>query len=220
LLERALQQTALYSYNGAKIQLIKDFSVFVHVSTGEGLMNQSDTGSKDVVSENTELIHRTVMAIAASEYIPDLENLLEKAESNGWTALVAAIRKILEGERDLSRIAGLDEEDRLIVTAILRGIVDPSSLPDLTNVIDPAVAAPSMAAMIQAAAGGNPEANEAIKLIGEQMVGTNDDFSRIPEIIHRIVIGERRKEVLSEGLGPVGASLVHAILDELGKLEI
>lgn len=183
-------------------------------------MNQSDTGSKDVVSENTELIHRTVMAIAASEYIPDLENLLEKAESNGWTALVAAIRKILEGERDLSRIAGLDEEDRLIVTAILRGIVDPSSLPDLTNVIDPAVAAPSMAAMIQAAAGGNPEANEAIKLIGEQMVGTNDDFSRIPEIIHRIVIGERRKEVLSEGLGPVGASLVHAILDELGKLEI
>ena len=185
----------------------------------EDSMNQSDAENKDVINENVELIHRTVMAVAASEYIPDLEKILEKAELNGWTNLVAAIRGILEGERDISQLGTLDHEDSTIVSAILRGIDDPSSLPDLTHVIDPAVAAPSMAAMIHAAAGGNPEAKEAIEAIGRQMVGTNDDFSRIPQVVNRIVIGERRKEVLIEGLGSAGTSLIQAILDELEKLE-
>ena len=182
-------------------------------------MSQLDAGNKDIVRENAELIHRAVMAVAAGEYIPDLEKILTQAESNGWTSLVEATRKILAGERDLLQLTGLDEEDRIIVTAILQGIEDPSSLPDLTNVIDPAVAGPSMANMIHDAATGNSLAHDAIRTVGQKMTGTNDDFSRIPGILDTMVTGERREDVLCKGLGVAGTSLVQSILEELKKLE-
>lgn len=185
----------------------------------ENLMNQSSAENNNIVTENAELIHRTVMAVAADEYVPELEKVLAQAESNGWTSLVGAIRKVLEGVRDLSQITDLDEEDRTIVSAVLRGIEDPSSLPDLTNVLDPAVAGPSMANMIHDAATGNSLAYEAIKTVGKQMIGTNDDFSRIPDILDTMVTGERREDVLCKGLGAAGTSLVQTILEELKKLE-
>lgn len=192
-------------------------------------MSQSGAVSKDIVRENAELIHRAVMAIAADQYIPDLEKVLAQADLNGWTSLVEAIRKILEGERDLLQLTGLDEEDRTIVTAILEGVEDPSSLPDLTNVIDPGVAGPSMAQMIHDAATGNYAATDAIKALSEQMrstggdfsrILTGGDFSRIPDVINCMVRGERQEEVLCKGLGTAGVSLVQAILEELKKLDV
>lgn len=51
---------------------------------------------------------------------------------NGWKSLVAAIRRILAGEREKDSLCdGLDLEDSTIVAAILQGIEDPSSLQDL-----------------------------------------------------------------------------------------
>ncbi len=105
-------------------------------------MNQINAGNQDLIQENAELIHRTVLAVSAAEHIPDLEIVLRQAEANGWDALVNAIRKILQGERDLSQLSGLDEEDMTIVSAVLEGIKDPSSLPDLVNIIDPLIAGP------------------------------------------------------------------------------
>lgn len=183
-------------------------------------MSHLDAGNNDIIRENAELIHRTVLAIAADEYIPDLEKILAQAESNGWEDLVKAIRKVLEGERDLLQLTGLDEEDRTIVSAILQGIEDSTSLPDLTNVIDPAIAGPSMANMIHDAATGNSLANEAIRTVSQQMAGTNDDFSRIPDIINLMATGERREEILCRDLGAAGTSLIQAILEELKKLEV
>ena len=47
----------------------------------------------------------------------------------GWGKLVAAIRRILDGERDEEAIGeGLDREEWLIVHAILREIAEPGSL--------------------------------------------------------------------------------------------
>ena len=182
-------------------------------------MSQLDAAGKDIVRENAELIHRAVMAISADAYRPGLEKILAQAELNGWTNLVDGIRKILAGERDLVQLAGLDEEDRTIVSAILQGIQDPSSLPDLINVIDPVIAGPSMADMIHDAATGNSEAGDAIRVVAQQMGSISGDLSRIPDAINLMVIGERREDVLCMDMGVAGASLVQAILEKLKKLE-
>ena len=181
-------------------------------------MGPFDIKDAKIIKENAELIHRTVLAVAAEKYIPDLEAVLIQAESNGWVDLVKAIRKILGGERDILQITGLDGEDRAIVSAILEGIKDPSSLPDLTNVIDPAVAGPSMANMIHDAAAGDLEAQKAIEALGEKMAGTNGDFSRIPNTINLMVAGERQEDVLCKDMGAAGTSLIQAILEELKKI--
>jgi hypothetical protein len=183
-------------------------------------MVQVDAASKDVVTENAELIHRVVMAIAAEEHLPQLQMILAQAEANGWTSLVAAIRRILAGERDLSNLAALDEEDRTIVSAILQGVEDPSSLPDLANTMDPAIAGPSMANMIHDAVTGNNAAISAIAGVSGQMSSAKSgDFSQLPAAIDLMVTGERREEVLCRDMGAAGTSLVHAILEELKKLE-
>jgi len=53
-------------------------------------------------------------------------------EQRGWTNLVAAIRRILAGERDADTLCeSLDSEDSMIVDAILQGLADPSTLNDL-----------------------------------------------------------------------------------------
>ena len=57
-----------------------------------------------------------------------LEVGLEGAEA-GWGKLVAAIRRILDGERDEEAICeGLNRDGWLFVRAILRGIAEPGSL--------------------------------------------------------------------------------------------
>ena len=53
-------------------------------------------------------------------------------ERRGWTRLVAAIRRILAGERDPDALcAELDPEDSMIVEAILQGLTDPATIQDL-----------------------------------------------------------------------------------------
>lgn len=182
-------------------------------------MCQSGAENNDIIKENAELIHRAVLAISAKGYIPGLEKILEQAELNGWECLVGAIRKILKGERDLLQLAGLDEEDQAIVTAILQGIKVPSSLPDLTNTIDAVAAGVSMANMVHDAAAGDSEAIEAIRGVSQQMGGLNGDFSILSGAINLMVNGERREEILCKGMGASGISLVQTILESLKKLE-
>jgi hypothetical protein len=50
-------------------------------------------------------------------------------EEHGWTNLVAAIRRILAGERSTENLCGpLDLEDSMIIETILRAIADPATL--------------------------------------------------------------------------------------------
>jgi hypothetical protein len=54
--------------------------------------------------------------------------------SHGWNNLVASIRRILDGERSADAlIGGLDEEDTLIISAVLTGIENPDALDDLLD---------------------------------------------------------------------------------------
>lgn len=149
-----------------------------------------------------------------------LEALLKAAADNGWTALSAAVRQFAAGRRDLGLIAGLDEEDRVIAEAILRGLQDPASLPDPTQKADPALAAPGLASMIHAAGSGNVQALTLISQMAEQMSRVGGDMSRVAAVIRPMINGERDPDKLCSRMDTRGQQLVLRILDELGKLDL
>ena len=104
------------------------------------------------------LIHQVVMACHNLEARNQLEPMLKMATEQGWSELVNHIRLILDGGRDEALTLGLDEEDTVIIRAILEGIQNPASLPELNQGADPTVAAPGLAHMIHAANRGDAAA--------------------------------------------------------------
>lgn len=173
-----------------------------------------------IVQAHAGLIVGVVQAIQNRDLLPQIEEALKVTAQNGWTELVAAIRKIMGGARDRSVFQGLDEEDTVIVEAILRGIQNPASLPDPNVQADPTMAAPGLAHMIHAAATGNMEALQLVANMAEQMTRVGGDMARVGGIIRRLVDGERNPDILCQGMTAQGESLVLSILEELGKLEV
>ncbi|MGD8936710.1 MAG: hypothetical protein PVF07_09540 [Thiogranum sp.] len=174
---------------------------------------------QQIVEAHTGLIHRVVMACQNRERVPDLDDILKQAEQNGWLQLVGAIRKILAGARDTSVLNGLDDEDSVIVHSILRGLQNPATLPDLTEGVDGAMAAPGIAAMINGARRGNLETLQLLGSMAQQMLQAGGDMARLAGILRPLVQGERDADKLTAGMGIEGQKLVVAILDELAKLD-
>jgi hypothetical protein len=170
-----------------------------------------------ILAANSRLIRQTVMAAQNRELLTQLEPILAASENNGWTALVAAIRQILKGRRDESLLAGLDEEDTVVVKAILNGLHDPSTLDDIEHGADPVFAAPGLATMIDSAAKGNSDSLQLLAHLAEQMTHMPGDMARLGAIMRRLINGERDAEQLCKGMGPRGEKLVVSILAELGR---
>lgn len=175
--------------------------------------------NRQIVLAHAGLIRGVVMACQSRDYRPALETALESAAANGWTALVSAIRRILAGERDARVFVGLDEEDQVIAAAILRGLQDPSSLPEPDVGPDPGLAAPGLAAMIQAAASGDVAALSVLADMAEQMLRAGGDMARLSAILRRLVNGERDPDVLCRGMSARGTQLVLLLLEELSRLQ-
>lgn len=174
---------------------------------------------EQVLQAHAGLIHRVVLGCKNRELVPDLDQVLGMAEKNGWTDLVAAVRQVLGGNRDEALLRLLDEEDRIIVEAILRGLQDPSTLPDLNSQMDASMAAPGIASMVHAARTGNTEALQLIANMATQMLEAGGDMARLAAIIRPLVLGERDADKLCEGMSDAGEQLVVKILRELAKLE-
>ncbi len=174
---------------------------------------------QQVIQVHAELIVTVVNALHDSSIMPHLEQVLKISEENGWTNLVAAIRKIIKGNRDTSILNGLDEEDSIIIDAILRGIQNPDSLPDPSQKADPAMAAPMLAQLIHEASRGDANALAMLGAMAEQMLNTQGDLALFSALIKPMVDGERNVDKLCSKIGPQGESLVVAILDELSKLD-
>jgi hypothetical protein len=175
--------------------------------------------NRQIILAHAGLIRGVVMACHNRDHKPGLETALKAAAANGWTALVGAIRRILAGERDTRVLTGLDEEDQVIAAAILRGLQDPGSLPEPDVGPDPGLAAPGLAAMIQAAASGDVAALSVLGDMAEQMLGAGGDMARLSAILRRMVNGERDPEVLSRGMSTRGSQLVLLLLEELSRLQ-
>lgn len=176
--------------------------------------------AEQIVQAHAGLIHRVVIACQNRAIVPDLEDVLKQAADNGWVDLVAAIRKVLAGQREVAAFRHLDEEDFTIIEAMLRGIQNPAMLPDLATEFDPNMAAPGLAAMIHAARSGNLEALQLIANMATQMLQAGGDMARLAGLVRPLVTGERDADKLCQGMtSEAGQNLVLGILRELAKLE-
>ncbi|MBI5329672.1 MAG: hypothetical protein HZB71_03565 [Betaproteobacteria bacterium] len=172
---------------------------------------------EQVLTLHAPFIHAVVNALRDRSQLPGLREYLDAAESQGWPHLVRALRQIIDGRRDVSIKLGLDEEDGIIVDAVLRGIDNPATLPALDRKPEASAAAPGLAAMIEAAGRGDAQALAALANMAEQMLRAGGDMARLSAILRRLVNGERDAEALMKGMGALGRQLVRNILGELGK---
>ena len=175
---------------------------------------------EQVLRTHAQLIHLVVKACMNPAFKAELEPVLQTAKNNGWEALANTINRIQTGQRDETLLKGLDKEDQTIVKAILKGIQNPATLPELNQQADPTVAAPGLAHMIHAASRGDAQALQSVSFMAEQMVHTTGDLRLLGSIMHRLVQGERDSDALCKGMGASGEQLVLSLLEELNKLNL
>ena len=172
---------------------------------------------QQIITMHAAFICQVVQFSQNEENRPEFETLLMSAEENGWSSLVKAIRQIVAGQREMSAIRGLDEEDQVVAEAIMRGLQDPTTLPDPNEKPDPSLAAPGLAGMIHAAATGNVEALTLISNMAEQRSRAGGPLARLAAVIRPLINGERDPDKLCKGLNTETELIVLDILDELGK---
>ncbi len=175
---------------------------------------------QQIVQAHAAFICQAVQLIQQPGGEKALEMLLKHAADSGWQALAATLRRIANGQRELGVADALDEEDRVVALAVLRGLQDPSTLPDPQQAADPTLAAPGLAHMIHAAARGDAQALVLIGQMAEQMSRVGGDLSRVAAIIRPLINGERDPDRLCAKLDARGQQLVLNLLEELGRLEL
>lgn len=171
-----------------------------------------------IIQSHAALIVAVTKACLHPQLAAEAEPLLEMAQTHGWSDLVATLRQILSGNRDIGLIKGLDEEDGIIVEAVLRGIQNPSTLPDPNEQANGDMAAPGLAALIHAACGGDLMARQMISTLASQMSGTNGDMKRLGTAVARMVEGERDIDKLLINMDSRGEKLVRDILKNLDEM--
>ena len=181
-------------------------------------MSLPDT-KEQILQSHTGLIHRVVMHCNNPGSVPDMEQVLQMAADNDWTALVTVIRDIMSGNRDESILLALDEEDRVIAESILQGLQDPNTLPPLETDIDSDMAAPGIAGLVHASRNGNVQALQIIGNMAKQMLEAGGDMGILAGRIRPLVDGERDADKLTENMTDKGQKLMLQILEELLKLE-
>lgn len=172
---------------------------------------------EQVLTLHAPFIHAVVNALRDPAQLPQLMATLVSAEGQGWPRLAGALRRVIDGRRDASVLLGLDDEDRIIVEAVLRGLEHPASLPALHRQPSGAAAAPGLAAMIAAAQRGDAQALAALANMAEQMVRAGGDMARLGGIMRRLVNGETDADALARGMGPLGRQLLLGILEHLAQ---
>jgi hypothetical protein len=186
--------------------------------TAPGTVNVLPEKSQQIILAHAGLIRAVVVACQNREQRIVLEPMLVGALASGWQSLVLAIRRILGGARDTSVLAGLDEEDKVIVEAILRGLQDPATLPDPQARPDPGMATPGLAGLIHAASSGDVVALQLLGDMASQMLRAGGDLARLSGILRRLVNGEHDPDLLCRGMSPRGAQLVVSLIEELARL--
>lgn len=171
--------------------------------------------TRQVIETYAAFIHGVATACVQPQLQAQLQPVLAQAEQQGWGKLVAALRLVIAGRRDSGVYSHLDDDERIIVEAILRGIQDPSTLPDPAQTADPNAAAPGLAEMVHASAHGDPAAASALANMAEQMVKAGGDMAKLGGNLYRLVNGERDIDLLTRGMSAKGRALIEKLLAEL-----
>lgn len=173
---------------------------------------------EQIRQSHSVLIHQVVHACQNDTAKQQLKPMLDMASQQSWHKLVAAVNKIVAGQRGEDLLNGLDDEDKIIVKSILLGLQNPATLPDVQQQADPTMAAPGLASMINAACRGDVSALQAASMMAEQMTRTQGDMRQLGGIMKKLIDGERNPDVLTKKMTANGKQLVMQLLDELSKL--
>ena len=169
---------------------------------------------------HASLIHQVVKACQNEDAAIELESILEVALQQGWDDLVKTIQKIVKGNRDESLLVPLDEEDSVIIKAILDGLRNPQTLPDINQQGDATMAAPGLAQIIHAASRGDVQALQAVTMMAQQMTAAPGDMALLGGNMKRLLDGERNPDILCKGMGTSGEQLMLNLIEELNKLAL
>ena len=173
-----------------------------------------------ILQTHAGLIMGVVQCTQNPEMRDQLDIALQRSAQNGWESLVKAITKILNGSREDSLLNSLDDEDKIVVTAILKGIQDPTTLPKPDEQANASMAAPMLAKLIIEASRGDHNAVIMLGGMADQMNAAGGDMASVGAVLKNMIDGERDVDKLCTRVGQQGESLVTAILDELSKLDI
>ncbi len=181
-------------------------------------MAQLPSAVEQVLRVHAAFIHTIVNALRDRSQLPDLIKQLDAAEQAGWAKLVGALRHVINGRRDPSIKLGLDEEDCILLDAVLGGLDNPATLPPLNAQPDGSGAAPGLAALVDASARGDAQAMAVLANMAEQMMKAGGDMAILGGRMRRLINGERDADQLIAGMGPLGRDLIISLLDELARL--
>ncbi|HEB82112.1 MAG TPA: hypothetical protein ENJ11_04525 [Gammaproteobacteria bacterium] len=175
--------------------------------------------TQQILQTHASLINAVVQTVHEPSLKEHLDPILKQSAENGWQDLVNAINKILNGSREQDLLNGLDDEDKVIVDSILRGLQDPSTLPKVEQTGDATQAAPMIARLINEARRGDHNALAMLGAMAEQMLQAGGDMASLSAVLKDMIDGERNVDKLCTRMGPQGESLITQILSELGKLD-
>ncbi|MFV1985395.1 MAG: hypothetical protein ACC657_17740 [Thiohalomonadales bacterium] len=173
--------------------------------------------AQQIRQTHAPLIIQVVKACQNPQERPALQAMLDFATQQNWHELVIAIDAIIEGQREMSITNNIDEEDKVIITAILQGLQNPSTLPKPTEA-NPAMAAPGIAHMIYAANKGDVQALQSLSMMAEQMTNASGDMRLLGGNIKRLIDGERDLDVLCKNMSINGEKLMVNLINELATL--
>jgi hypothetical protein len=175
---------------------------------------------EQILAVHAGFINQVVILGQNPDRKDDFEQLMTMAIEHGWTDLVGTIRQIFnQGRRDIELLNSLDEEDQVIIEAILLGLQDPSTLPDPNAKPDPAMAAPGLASMIHAAGSGNTQALQVTAEMADQMSKAGGQMAQLASVIRPLINGERDPEKVCQRVDSSTEALILGILNELKKLD-
>jgi hypothetical protein len=180
---------------------------------------QAPDKQEQIIQTHASLILAVVQTIHNMDLKPHLDQVLQQSVQNGWQDLVNVINKIVAGNRDQSLTSGLDDEDAVIADCILRGLQDPSTLPEVEQSGDATMAAPMFAQLIHEARRGDHNALSMLGTMAEQMSAAGGDMANLSAVLKNMIDGERDVDKLCTRMGVQGESLVTEILSELAKLD-
>ncbi len=183
-------------------------------------MSDSDKFKEEILQAHAGLIHRVVMHCNKPGSVPDLTAILQQAESSDWKRLVTTIRGIMNDDnRDTSILQELDEDETIIISSILSGLEDPSTLPALQPDFQSNLSTTGIANLIHASSEGSAHSLNIIANLARQMLELGGDFEIMAGHISPMIEGERDLARLTKNMTEKGQKMMAEILAELTKLE-
>lgn len=231
----AQQAVALKEKLGVSVQPWITYSLLARIAEAEGDSKEADLwrrreqdsyaaypGAAQEIHNWEPLIVKIVQSIRdGNAPEPDVVSLLDQlGETEDWKKLIASIRRILTGERDINRLRSqLDRVDFLIVRSILAGIGQERTVytehQSVINIDEERKFWDLLIRAIAKAAQGGPDAVQAVAPLLDELA-QQEDWNKLAGALSRILAGERDAQILLLGLDGTHTSIVVEILRRLG----